>query len=83
MIGRDISTVLGTKSIRFWNIAQNAAFCFVCCLFDEGPGSDKTQNAWVESDVNKWHKMKSVGKEKDRKLAQHFSSNYHQIALSD
>jgi hypothetical protein len=35
------------------------------CLFPEGPGREKSQNAWVESGVNKWHKMKNVGKDKD------------------
>lgn len=58
-------------------------FCCCCCLFLEGPGREKTQNARVESDVDKWLKMKSIEKEMDGKLTQYFSSNSYWMALSD
>ena len=61
---------------------EDTASCFVCCLFPNGIGREKSSDAWIEG-VKGWDKMKSVGKEKKGKLAQHFCSQAHKAALSD
>jgi hypothetical protein len=66
-----------------YSIEKDAAFCFVCCLFPEGVGRQNADPAWVTVGVRNWTKMKSVGKIKQGKLAQHFASQSHRSALED
>ena len=63
---------------------KDAAFCFVCQLFPSGIGTKHDQGckAWAEDGVRAWHKMKSRGKSKPGKLAEHFSSSSHRAALA-
>jgi hypothetical protein len=63
-------------------VKEHTASCSVCCLFPTGVGRERSSDAWVKG-VKGWDKMKSVGKEKKAKLAQHFSSQAHKAALSD
>ena len=65
------------------SVHNNAAFCFVCCLFPEGVGRVSADNSWTVNGVRQWHKMKSVGTKKKGKLAQHFTSQGHGEALKD
>jgi hypothetical protein len=65
-----------------YSVKEDTASCFVCCLFPTGVGRERSSDAWVKG-VKGWDKMKSVGKEKKGKLAQHFSSQAHKAALSD
>ena len=51
-------------------------------LFPSGPGRKKASDAWV-SGVRSWDRMRSVGKNKQGKLQQHFSSDSHKAALND
>ena len=43
---------------------KDAAFCFVCSLFSDGPGHEKSDSVWVKSGVRSWHKFKTVGTKK-------------------
>ena len=61
---------------------EDKAHCFVCSLFPSAPGRKGSDQAWVNG-IRAWHKMKSVGTSKPGKLAQHFSSAFHQAALAD
>ncbi|KAF2900391.1 hypothetical protein ILUMI_05795, partial [Ignelater luminosus] len=65
------------------NVFKDAAFCFVCILFPVGIIRDNADPAWVVNGVRKWHKMKSGGIKKQRKLAQYFSSKTHKAAVQD
>ena len=65
-----------------YSMKEDTALCFVCCLFPAGIGREKSSDAWIKG-VKKWDKMKSLGKEKKGKLAQHFSSQAHKSALSN
>ena len=57
-----------------YSIQKDAAFCFVCSLFQShGTG----HQAWTVDGVSTWNRMKSVGKEKKGKLAGHFTSAEH------
>ena len=60
---------------------KDAAFCFVCSLFSDGPGHEKSESIWIKSGVRSWHKFKSIGTKKKGKLALHFSSQSHQSSL--
>ena len=60
---------------------KDAAFCFACSLFSDGPGHEKSETVWVKGGVRSWHKFKSVGTKKKGKLALHFSSKSHQSSL--
>lgn len=66
-----------------YSITKDAAYCFTCFLFPEGPSRENSEPMWKEIGVRQWHKMKSVGKEKLGKLSQHFSSKTHKAALAD
>ena len=56
-----------------YSVHDDAAFCFMCCLFPEGIGRVSADNSWTVNGVRLWHKMKSVGTKKKGKLAQHFT----------
>ncbi|XP_047142897.2 uncharacterized protein LOC124817134 [Hydra vulgaris] len=62
-----------------YSIQKDAAFCFICSLFPNGPDRVFSDMAWVRS----WHQMKSRGKKKQGKLKQHYSSKSHNSALID
>ena len=64
-----------------YSLSKDAAFCFVCSLFGNSPGTEKANNAWVKEGVRSWHKFKSCGTKKQGKLAKHFSSQAHNSAL--
>ena len=64
-----------------YSIERDAVFCFVCSLFDDTPAKEKVDPSWKTTGIRKWHKMKSVGKSKQGKLAQHFSSQSHKASL--
>ena len=64
-----------------YSIERDAGFCFVCSLFDDTPAKETADPSWKTTDIRKWHKMKSVGKSKHGKLAQHFSSRSHKAPL--
>jgi hypothetical protein len=66
-----------------YSIHNDAAFCFVCCLFPEGVGRVSADKSWTVNGVRQWHKMKSVGTKKKGKLVQHFTSQGHREALKD
>ena len=65
-----------------YSIKADYASCFVCTLFPTGPARKKASDAWVKG-VRSWDKMRSVGKDKQGKLQQHFSSDSHKAALKD
>ncbi|CAB4004753.1 Hypothetical predicted protein [Paramuricea clavata] len=65
-----------------YSIKKDAVFCFVCLLFHNAPSKEKADPSWISTIVRKWHKMKSVGKNKQGKLAQHFSSQSHKASLA-
>ena len=65
------------------SIKKDAVFCFVCSLFHDAPSKEKADPSWISTGVRKWHKMKSVGKNKQGKLAQHFSSQSHKASLAE
>ena len=44
-----------------YSVHNDAAFCFVCCLFPEGVGRVSADNSWTVNGVRQWHKMKSFG----------------------
>ncbi len=51
-----------------YSVSKDAAYCFVCSLFPEGPGRAKADPAWVQGN-NTWSKMKgSLGRNKEGKL---------------
>jgi len=62
-----------------YSIATDSVFCFVCSLFPKKSDID----VWVTGGVKQWHKMKSRGNNKKGKLAQHFSSASHKLAMLD
>ena len=62
---------------------NSGIFCFACSLFPEGPGRSYSCSEWVTVGLHQWHKMKSRGKNKKGKLAEHFASESHKAALSD
>ncbi|CAB3992391.1 zinc finger MYM-type 1-like [Paramuricea clavata] len=64
-----------------YSVEKDAVFCFVCSLFDDTPSKEKADPSWKTTGVRKWHKMKSVGKSKQGKLVQHFSSQSHKASL--
>ena len=64
-----------------YSVEKDAVFCFVCSLFNDTPSKEKADPSWKTTGVRKWHKMKSVGKSKQRKLVQHFSSQSHKASL--
>lgn len=64
-----------------YSIYNDSVYCFVCTLFPHRCGHSKT--AWIVGGVRQWQKMKSRGKDKQGKLAQHFSSASHKEAMSD
>lgn len=66
-----------------YSIEKDAAFCFACSLFPDGPGRTYSNSEWICGGVRQWHKMKSRGKTKKGKLAEHFGSESHKAALSD
>nr|XP_047122341.1 zinc finger MYM-type protein 1-like [Hydra vulgaris] len=67
-----------------YSILKDSAFCYVCCLFPNGPGRENSEVAWVENGIRTWHKMKSRGKKGKRgKLSEHFSSKSHKASLLD
>ena len=65
-----------------YSTKKDAVFCFVCSLFHDTPSKEKGDPSWISTGVRKWHKMKSVGKNKQGKLAQHFSSQSHKASLA-
>ncbi|CAB4034413.1 zinc finger MYM-type 1-like, partial [Paramuricea clavata] len=65
-----------------YSIKKDAVFCFVCSLFHDTPSKEKADPSWISTGVRKWHNMKSVGKNKQGKLAQHFSSQSHKASLA-
>ncbi|CAF1353507.1 unnamed protein product [Rotaria sp. Silwood1] len=64
-----------------YSIKRDAAFCFTCRLFPDGPGSEKHTDAWTSNGVATWNKMKSQGIKKKGKLEQHFSSATHKSSV--
>ena len=64
-----------------YSVEKDAVFCFVCSLFDDTPSKEKADPSWKTTGIRKWHKMKSVGKSKQGKLVQHFSSQSHKASL--
>lgn len=66
-----------------YSTSKDAAFCFVCCLFPNGPGRNNSETAWTKEGVRNWRKMKSSGGNKDGKLQLHFNSKSHKAALLD
>jgi len=66
-----------------YSIIKDAAFCFICTLFPNGPNKNFSDPAWSEIVVRAWHKMKGKGIKKPGKLHQHFTSNAHKSALID
>lgn len=64
-----------------YSVRKDAVFCFVCSLFDDTPSKEKADPRWINTGVKTWHKIKSVGKSKQGKLAQHFSSQSHKASL--
>jgi len=66
-----------------YSICYDAAFCFICSLFPNGPNRARAENSWTVDGVRNWSKMKSRGKGKPGKLELHFSSNTHKSALVD
>ena len=82
IILRPVSTT-GFRPSGIRNTHNDAAFCFVCCLFPEGVGRVSADNSWTVNGVRQWHKMKSVGTKKKGKLAQHFTSQGYGEALKD
>ena len=64
-----------------YSIVKDAAFCFVCQLFQTVVGHEKCNDAWAVEGVRQWHKMKGRGKSKQGKLAGHFSSKSHKASL--
>lgn len=40
-----------------YSIQKDAAFCFICSLFPNGPNSNFADPAWVISGVRNWHQM--------------------------
>ncbi|CAF1455551.1 unnamed protein product, partial [Rotaria sordida] len=64
-----------------YSIKRDAAFCFTCRLFPDGPGSEKYTDAWTSNGVATWNKMKSQGIKKKGKLEQHFSSATHKSSV--
>ncbi|KAF0764466.1 zinc finger MYM-type protein 1-like [Aphis craccivora] len=66
-----------------YSVVKDAAFCFICSLFPKGPNRNFAEIAWVKNGVNAWYKFKSRGKKKSGKLAEHFSSLSHKLALID
>nr|XP_047131599.1 zinc finger MYM-type protein 1-like [Hydra vulgaris] len=67
-----------------YSILKDSAFCYVCCLFPNGPGRENSEVAWVKNGIRTWHKMKSRGKKGKRgKLSEHFSSKSHKASLLD
>ncbi|CAF0727051.1 unnamed protein product [Didymodactylos carnosus] len=65
-----------------YSVIKNAAFCFACRLFGSGPGAEQSKTAWMIDGVSNWGKMKGRGKDKLGKLAQHFQSISHAVALN-
>ena len=64
-------------------MSKDAAYCFVCSLFPEGPGRASADPAWVQRN-NTLSKMKgSLGRNKKGKLVSHFTSESHQTAMMD
>lgn len=65
-----------------YSVSSDKAFCHVCTLFGRGgPGSEKSEYAWITG-ISNWSKMKgSRGKNKMGKLDTHFGSEAHSIAL--
>lgn len=66
-----------------YSLIKDAAFCFICTLFPNGPNRNYSDSAWSEIGVRSWHKMKGRGIKKPGKLHQHFTSNAHKSALID
>lgn len=64
-----------------YSIFNDSVYCFICTLFPHRCGHSKT--AWVVGGVRQWQKMKSRGKDKQGKLAQHFSSASHKETMLD
>ncbi|CAF1173276.1 unnamed protein product [Didymodactylos carnosus] len=59
---------------------KDAAFCFCCRLFGQGPGDARAEEAWTTKGVDSWSKMKGRGTQKARKLVTHFKSAAHKAA---
>ncbi|CAB4040431.1 Hypothetical predicted protein, partial [Paramuricea clavata] len=51
-------------------------------VYHQKPSKEKADPSWISTGVRKWHKMKSVGKNKQGKLAQHFSLQSHKASLA-
>ncbi len=64
-----------------YSVEKDAVFCFVCSLLNDTPSKEKADPSWKTTGISKWHKMKSVGKSKQGKLVQHFSSQSHKASL--
>ena len=60
-----------------YSVERDSAFCFVCSLFH----TPSSYDAWSNTGVSTWNKMKSTGKDKKGKLSGHFSSTAHGDAL--
>lgn len=66
-----------------YGVSKDAAFCFICSLFPEGPGRSKADPSWTKGN-SQWSKMKgSQGRNKDGKLLAHFTSDSHKAAVMD
>lgn len=64
-----------------YSTVKDCVYCFVCFLFPDGVGQEKSEDAWSKTGVRNWGKMRSAGKQKLGKLQTHFSSNAHKSAL--
>jgi len=65
-----------------YSTVNDAAFCYVSCLFARGAGREKSENNWTIVGVKNWKKMKgNNGKNNGGKLNKHFSSEAHKAAL--
>ena len=66
-----------------YSFSKDAAYCFVCFLYPEGPGCSKADSSWVKGN-NMWSKMKgSLGRNKEGKLVTQFTSESRKAAVMD
>lgn len=64
-----------------YSIQKDAAFCFICSLFPNGPNRSFADPAWVVSSVKNWHQMKGRGK-KTRKTCSTFFFKITQLSIN-
>ena len=62
-----------------YSVSVDHAFCFACSLFGDASGCAET--SWSIKGIRRWDKMKSRGQKKKGKLADHFTSSTHKLAV--